>query len=83
MNNMLSQIAYDKQRDELLHKPPIPKPQKKKLTTGSSGFIAISREKRQKVALDPHISKTAIIGHYRPRYNSIHTRSKSAKFRPI
>ena len=50
MNNMLSQIAYDKQRDDLINKPPIPKPPKKKVTTGTSGFIAVSREKRHKVS---------------------------------
>ena len=45
---MLSQVAYDKQRDE--YKGPAAKPPRKRKVSGTAGFIAVSREKRDKVS---------------------------------
>ena len=48
----------------------------------TSGFKAISRSAFYKVISDPGKSEIAVIGHYRPKYDQVQTRGRSAHIRP-
>jgi len=47
----------------------------------TSGFKAISRSAFYKVISDPGKSEIAVIGHYRPKYDQVQTRGRSAHIR--
>jgi hypothetical protein len=84
MKHMITIIANDEAKEAL--KPPLPSkgnmPRKNKMKGGTSNFKAISRETVSKLTQDPHSSKIAVIGHYRPRHILTENRVKSARFKP-